>query len=64
MKLLDQSHTGWGVLSDVEVKPGATFWFVPEQGTGMRQTGTVAYCTHTPEGWRLGLRKRTLRAVA
>jgi hypothetical protein len=62
--MLDESLGGVGVLCPVPVEIGSRFSLIPESGIGLRQIGEVMNCVFTPEGYRLGLRNRTLRSVA
>lgn len=62
--MLDESLGGAGVLSPVPVEIGSRFSLIPESGIGLRQVGEVMHCDYTHEGYRLGLRNRTLRGVA
>lgn len=62
--MLDESLGGVGVLSPVPVEVGSRFSLIPESGIGLRQIGEVMHCDFTHEGYRLGLRNRTLRSVA
>lgn len=62
--MLDESLGGVGVLSPVPVEVGSRFSLIPESGIGLRQIGEVMHCDFTNEGYRLGLRNRTLRSVA
>jgi len=64
INLIDESLGGLGVLSPVPVECGSQFSLVPEAGIGLKQIGYVVGCIYTPEGYRLGLKNRTLRAVA
>lgn len=62
--MLDESLGGAGVMSPVPVEIGSRFSLIPESGIGLRQIGEVMHCDYTHEGYRLGLRNRTLRSVA
>lgn len=62
--MLDESLGGVGVLSPVPVEVGSRFSLIPESGIGLRQVGEVMHCDFTHDGYRLGLRNRTLRSVA
>lgn len=53
--LLDASAGGLGVLSPIEVKPGASFSLVPDTGPFPRVVGTVARCEHRDDAFLLGL---------
>lgn len=53
--LLDASAGGLGVLSPIEVKPGASFSLVPDTGPFPRVVGTVARCEPRDGAFLLGL---------
>lgn len=62
--MLDESLGGVGVMSPIAVEVGSRFSLIPESGIGLRQIGEVMHCDFTHEGYRLGLRNRTVRNVA
>lgn len=55
VSLVDASARGLGVLSPIQVEPGAAFSIVPETGSYPRAVGVVARCVAVDGVFHLGL---------